>query len=150
MYRIPFYSFLIMSIIFITYDASVTSRHCTKSCIWSIIFNKESLAESYTLNNTLFEVLHIRYYCLFPFEILRASSHFSMVFFYNNFILSYNWKIFIVAWITYIYVWQRFERHFSHHWEKWIDLFPLYIVFDSKISFIPIWIHSIYNINTLM
>ena len=35
-------------------------------------------------------------------------------------------KIFIVAWITYIYVWQRFERYFSHHRAKWIDLFPLY------------------------
>ena len=24
-------------------------------------------------------------------------------------------RFFIVAWITYIYVWQRFERYFSHH-----------------------------------
>ena len=38
-------------------------------------------------------------------------------------------------------------RHSSHHRAKWIDLFPLYIYsFYSKISFIPIWIHSIYNI----
>ena len=27
----------------------------------------------------------------------------------------HNRKIFIVAWITFIYVWQRFERYFSHH-----------------------------------
>ena len=33
----------------------------------------------------------------------------------------HNQKIFIVAWITYIYVWQRFERYFSHHQAKWID-----------------------------
>ena len=43
-------------------------------------------------------------------------------------------KIFIVAWITYIYVWQRFERYFSHHRAKWIDLFPLYIVLTRKLG----------------
>ena len=45
-----------------------------------------------------------------------------------------NRKIFIVAWITYIYVWQRFERYFSHHRAKWTDLFPLYIVLTRKLA----------------
>ena len=44
----------------------------------------------------------------------------------------YNRRIFIVAWITYIYVWQRFERYFTHHRAKWIDLFPVYIVLTRK------------------
>ena len=43
-------------------------------------------------------------------------------------------KIFIVAWITYIYVWQRFERYFSHHRAKGIDLFPLYIALTRKLA----------------
>ena len=36
--------------------------------------------------------------------------------------LNLGWKIkliarfFIVAWITYIYIWQRFKRYSSHHW----------------------------------
>ena len=29
--------------------------------------------------------------------------------------LRLNLKIFIMAWITHIYVWQRFEKYFSHH-----------------------------------
>ena len=33
----------------------------------------------------------------------------------------HNRKIFIVAWITYIYVWQRFERYFSHQRAKWTE-----------------------------
>ena len=32
-----------------------------------------------------------------------------------------------MAWITYSYVWQRFERYYSHHRAKWIFP-PLYIV----------------------
>ena len=47
----------------------------------------------------------------------------------------HNRKIFIVSWITYIYVWQRFERYLSHHRAKWIDLFPLYIVDHFMIIF---------------
>ena len=54
----------------------------------------------------------------------------------------HDWKIFIVAWITYIYVWQRFERHFSHHQAKWIAIFPLYIVLTRELAldiFLPIF-----------
>ena len=47
----------------------------------------------------------------------------------------HNRKVFIVTLITYIYIWQRFERYFSRYREK-IDLYSFY----SKISFIPIWI----------
>ena len=50
----------------------------------------------------------------------------------------YNRKIFIVAWITYIYVWQRFERYFSHHRAKWIDLFPLNIVLTRKLALLAL------------
>ena len=46
----------------------------------------------------------------------------------------HDWKTFIVAWITYIYVWQRFERHFSHHRAKWIAFFPLYIVLTRELA----------------
>ena len=57
----------------------------------------------------------------------------------------HNRKIFIVALITYIYIWLRFERYFSRHREKIDFLYSFY----SKISFIPIWIHSIFTILTI-
>ena len=57
-------------------------------------------------------------------------------------------KIFIVAWITYIYVWQRFERYFSHHRAKWIDLFSLILSILKYI--INIINHIINNIYTFL
>lgn len=42
-----------------------------------------------------------------------------------------------MTWITYIYVWQLFERYFSYHWVKWTDLCPLCIGLDSKVNFTP-------------
>ena len=35
-------------------------------------------------------------------------------------------RFLIVAWITYYYVWQRFERYFSYHRAKWNDLIYIY------------------------
>ena len=49
----------------------------------------------------------------------------------------HNRKIFIVAWIVYIYIWQRFDRYFSHHQAKWIDVFPLYIILTQKLALFP-------------
>ena len=61
-----------------------------------------------------------------------------------------NQRIFIVVWIMYIYVCQRFERFLSHHRAKWIDLFPLYIALTRKLKLTPVWKHSIYYSNTWM
>ena len=61
-----------------------------------------------------------------------------------------NRKIFFVVWITYIYVWQRFERYFSHHWTKWIDLFPLYIGLTRKLALILFGYTVLITIKTLL
>ena len=59
-------------------------------------------------------------------------------------------KIFIVAWITYIYVWQRFEKYFSHHRAKWIDLFPLYIGLTRKLALFPFGYTILITIKTFL
>ena len=78
-------------------------------------------------------------------------------------------RFFIVAWITYIYVWQRFEKYFSHHRAKsnmssfqnslflrsvvWTLNQPRHIRFPNSplrntISYFhKIWPHEAYNCN---
>ena len=64
-----------------------------------------------------------RHVCDFINSLKPDVSNFSIFssfsFFKSKYLMTehkiYNQKIFVVAWITYIYVWQRFEIYFSHH-----------------------------------
>ena len=84
------------------------------------------------------------------FIINKQIQHFLNIKNYFEYILVYrpsyrhNRKSFIVACITYIHVWQRFERYFSHHRAKWIDLLGYRWLCIYNLPFFPIHLMIIF------